>query len=88
MTIVRGATIGAAVLLGTAIAAQAQPAPYPAYGYYPSYPYYYAPPAAPSWSYDPYTNGLAACTHWSPGNSPCREQIQPSFGRPSFQPVR
>jgi len=88
MTIARGAVIGAAALLATTIAAQAQPTPYPAYGYYPSYPYYQAPAAAPSWSYDPYTNGLAACTHWTPGNSQCREQIQPSFGRPSYQPYR
>jgi len=88
MTIVRGAMVGAAVLFATTIAAQAQWAPYPGYGYYPPSPYYQAPTAAPSWSYDPYTNGLSACTHWTPGNSPCREQIQPSFGRPSFQPVR
>jgi hypothetical protein len=87
MTIVRGGVLGAAVFV-TTIVAQAQPVPYPGYGYYPSYPYYQAPTAAPSWSYDPYTNGLAACTHWTPGDSPCREQIQPSFGRPNFQPAR
>jgi hypothetical protein len=88
MTIVRGTVIGAAVLLATTLAARAQAAPYPAYGYYPPYPYYSAPAAPPSWSYNPYTSGLAACTNWSPGDSPCRERMQPSFGQPNYGPVR
>jgi hypothetical protein len=80
--------IGAAVLIGTTIAANAQRVPYPPYAYYPPYPIYQAPATAPSWSYDPYTSGLGACPQWLPGDSPCREQMPPTYGQPNYSPVR
>jgi hypothetical protein len=88
MTMGRYAAIGAAVLLASTIGAQAQPGPYPPYAYYPPYPYYHAPASPPSWSYDPYTSGLGACPNWTPGDSPCRERMQPTFGQPNYRPVR
>ena len=88
MTIGRSAVFGAAVLIGAAVAAQAQPAVYPPYAYYPPYVFYDAPTVPPAWNYNPYTSGLGPCPNWTPGDLPCRERMQPSFGQPSYQPVR
>jgi hypothetical protein len=68
--------------------AQAQYAPYP-----PGYAY--APPISPaqayppSWSYDPYTSGQAPCPQGARGETlHCEYRMPPSFGQPSYWPVR
>jgi hypothetical protein len=88
MSIGRAGLLGAAVVIGTTMAAHAQLASYAPYAYHPPYPYHQAPAAPPSWSYNPYTSGLTACLNWTPGDSPCREGVQPSFGQPTYQPAR
>ena len=88
MSIGRSTVFGAAVLIGMGVAAQAQPAGYPPYGYYPPYTSYYTPVVPPAWNYNPYTTGLGPCPNWTPGDLPCRERMQPSFGQPSYQPFR
>ena len=64
--------------------AQAQYAPYPyPYGYFTGQ----APATPPSWSYDPYTSGLAGCPQWYPGETPdCRKLMPPTYGQPDFWP--
>ena len=77
---------GAALLAVAPFIASAQP-------YYPPYPYgwtpyphaYPAPVAPPSWNYNPYTSGLSPCPQWLPGDPPCRETMQPSYGQPNFR---
>ena len=76
--------LAAALLVGIgwAGAALAQYA-YPQYGGYP----YYGPPAPPpSWSYDPYTSGLAACPQCSPLYPRDCTTLVPSYGQPSYSP--
>ncbi|MGD9615965.1 MAG: hypothetical protein AB7H90_12830 [Alphaproteobacteria bacterium] len=64
---------------------------------YPSYPTVYAYPFLPSvavhpyvpttppeWSYNPYTSGLGPCPQRLPGDQPCKETMQPSYGQPSY----
>lgn len=77
---IRAALLGAAMLLGSTLVAGAQ-AQYPAY----PYPYYQAPPS-PAWNYDPYTSGLANCPQRHPGEPPCSQMIQPSYGQPNYWP--
>ncbi len=49
--------------------------------FYPNNP----PPAAPSsWSYDPYTSGLAACPQRMRGDDSCAERIAPTAGQPNY----
>jgi hypothetical protein len=88
MTIGGSTALGVAVLMATAVAVQAQPAAYPPYTGYPPSAYYHVPAVPPGWNYDPYTSGLGPCPNWTPGDLPCRERIQPSFGQPSYRPVR
>src|SRR3954454_22233387 len=84
-------SIAAAFLAGTMLAANAQ------VQYAPSppvlYNYPFLPPVAvqpyvqttpPEWSYDPYTSGLSPCPQRLPGDLPCRETMQPSYGQPSY----
>jgi hypothetical protein len=90
MRIGKSTVFGAAMLIGTAIAAQAQQAAYPPYAYYPygQGGYYQAPAMPPAWNYNPYTSGLGACLNWLPGDLPCRERTLPTFGQPNYQPIR
>lgn len=64
--------------------------PYPSsYGYpfVPSVPVHpYVQTTPPSWSYDPYTSGLSPCPQRMPGDDPCRDTMQPSYGQPSYWP--
>lgn len=54
---------------------------------YPPYPYYRPAPTPPSWSYDPYTSGLAGCPQWHNGDlTPCREKMPPTYGQPDYWP--
>lgn len=74
--------IGAALLVAATVAAQAQPQ-------YPAYPYNQVPVAPPSWSYDPYTSGLAPCPQWRPGDlTRCGQQMPPSYGQPNYWSTR
>ena len=77
--------LAVAALVGATVVAEAQ-APYPM-----QYPNYRAPAPTtpPSWSYDPYTSGLAACVQSNWGNSPpCRETLVPTYGQPNYSPPR
>lgn len=73
--------LSAVFVAGLTVGAAAQPQ-------YPPYPY--APSAAPpSWSYDPYTSGLAPCPQWRQGDTtPCSEQMPPTYGQPNYWPTR
>jgi len=85
------------ILTTTSVAAAAQ---YP-YFYTPP-PYFYAPspyPPAPvyspaqayppSWSYNPYTSGAAPCPQGFPGElGKCQDRMPPTYGQPSYWPVR
>jgi hypothetical protein len=57
---------------------------------YIPYPYYrppQAPATPPSWSYNPYTSGMAPCPQGLPGDlERCREQMPPSYGQPNYWP--
>ena len=81
--------------LGLAAAAVVIPAQAQAPGY--PVPYGYAPAPAispaqaypPSWSYDPYTSGQTACPQKRPGDTePCSQIMPPTYGQPSYWPVR
>jgi hypothetical protein len=78
MTPVKSILLSTALLTGAAFAANAQ-------AQYPAYPYT-QPPAAPplSWYYNPYTSGLGPCPQRFPGDLPCRDTIDPSYGQPSY----
>ena len=84
MTRTRKILLATLAVGGLSFAGGAQ-AQYPAFPPYAGYSY--PPPAAtpPSWSYDPYTSGLADCPQWYPGlTSSCRELV-PSYGQPNFR---
>jgi hypothetical protein len=92
MTLRIAVLVGAGLLAAATFAARAQPA-VQHYGYYPPYPYPSGPvppalAAPPSWSYDPYTSGLGPCPQRFPGDPPCRDTIEPTYGQPSFWPIR
>ena len=57
---------------------------------YPTLPsvtaYPSVPTTPPEWSYDPYTSGLSPCPQRLPGDEPCRDTMQPSYGQPSYWP--
>lgn len=82
--------------LGLTIAAIVVPAraQYAPYAYPPPAPAYAQPisPAQaypPSWSYDPYTSGQAPCPQKRPGDTqPCSEIMPPTYGQPSYWPMR
>lgn len=79
----------AATTLGAA--AQQMPAPsYPApYGYATAPAISPAQAYPPSWSYDPYTSGQTACVQKGPwDNQPCSAIMPPTYGQPSYWPVR
>ena len=79
--------VGALCLAGAAFAATAQAQQYPSYTYSLSqaHPYGAAPATAPSWSYDPYTSGLAACPQHSPNDSlSCSQELPPTYGQPDY----
>ncbi len=67
-----------------------QTPPYPSsYGYpfvrpVPVNPY--VPTTPPAWSYDPYTSGQSPCPQRHPGDPPCSETMDPSYGQPSYWP--
>ena len=79
--------LAVAVLLATAtIAAEAQPI-YPPYPYQP-YPYPPAAAAPQSWSYDPYTSGIAPCPQGIHGDlQTCSQKMPPTYGQPSYWPT-
>lgn len=74
---------GAVCLIGTTLAATAQPE----YVAQPP-PYYQIPATPPSWNYDPYTSGLSPCPQWFRGDPPCRYTMPPTYGQPSYWPAR
>jgi len=78
----KGLLLAAALYLGATAVAGAQ-------NYYPAYPYYGPPPTPPSWSYDPYTSGAAPCPQGLPDEqSKCATRMPPTYGQPSYWPVR
>lgn len=88
MTVRKILIAGGALLLGMALAGNAQ-AQYPPYPYYPAYPYAQVPVMPPTWSYDPYTSGLGPCPQrLRPSDPPCNEQMPPTYGQPNFWPAR
>jgi hypothetical protein len=84
MTLARPILASAVFLAGAMLVsgAQAQYFPYP-YSY--GYSYRQAQPMPRSWSYDPYTSGMASCPQWYPGDSqPCSEMMPPTYGQPDY----
>lgn len=78
--------VGAVCLSAVAFAATAE-AQYPSYTYSnnQAYPYGGAPTAPQSWSYDPYTSGLASCPQRSPTDSlTCSQEMPPTYGQPDY----
>ncbi len=80
--------LGAALLAAGTLGANAQlqypvtPAPgAPPSWSYPAGP---VPTPPPSWYYNPYTSGLGPCPQRLPGDPPCSETMEPSYGQPSF----
>ena len=95
MTLIKAMFIGATMLVGATVAANAQwqyatPPQYASnpYDQYQPYPSNLVPAAPQSWSYDPYTSGLGPCPQRGPGDPPCKETMQPSYGQPSYWPGR
>jgi hypothetical protein len=72
------------------IPAQAQVPGYPVpYGYAPAPAISPAQAYPPSWSYDPYTSGQTACPQKRPGDTEtCAQIMPPTYGQPSYWPVR
>ena len=58
------------------------------YGYpqYDGYVYNRRPVPPPSWSYDPYTSGIAACPQWSYNDPTECTTLVPSYGQPGYSP--
>ncbi len=82
MTPIKSMLLGALFLVGTTLAAAAQQA-------YPSASYAPAPSTPPSWSYDPYTSGMAPCPQKLPGDlTTCQQNMPPTSGQPSYWPTR
>ena len=82
MTLRKSVLVAAMCLVGTTLAANAQPQ-------YPAYPYNPVPvtPTPPSWSYDPYTSGLGPCTNWSATDqAKCGDLSPPTYGQPTYRP--
>jgi hypothetical protein len=84
-------TLLAALFLGATTLAVGAQSPVP------RYPPPYAPAPAispaqvypPSWSFDPYTSGQTACPQKRPGDTePCSQIMPPTYGQPSYWPVR
>lgn len=89
MTLTKSLIAGAMILVGAAISAGAQPlqpTPFPYNWIFGPYQYAYTPMAPLSWYYNPYTSGLGPCPERLPGDPPCRETMDPSYGQPSFWP--
>jgi len=89
VTPMKSTLLAALFLVGTSLVAAAQ-VPYPA----PT-PAPYAPAISPaqalppSWSYDPYTSGQAPCPQGIPGETGrCQDRMPPTYGQPSYWPVR
>jgi hypothetical protein len=79
MALGKSVLLGAALLIGATLAANAQ------YYYpYPPAPGYQALPPA-SWSYDPYTSGQAPCLQGVHGDlQTCAQKMPPTYGQPSY----
>ena len=76
---IRSILLGAVCLIGSALAAAAQPY------YYQPYPAYQPPATPPSWSYDPYTSGQGPCPQRMPGDlTTCQQNMPPTYGQPSY----
>ena len=87
MALTRSIVAGAAILAVATITAGAQPiepTPPPWNWVFGPYQYAYTPTAPQSWYYNPYTSGLGPCPQRRPGDPPCSETIQPSYGQPSY----
>lgn len=65
----------------TAAALPASAAGFGAEQYYPNNP---APAAPKSWSYDPYTSGMAGCVDRLRGEEACAERVAPTAGQPNY----
>ena len=87
MALTRSIVAGAAILVAATMAAgaqQVQPTPYPYAWFFGPNQYAYTSPAPQSWYYNPYTSGLGPCPQRFPGDPPCSDTIQPSFGQPNY----
>jgi hypothetical protein len=62
---------------------QAQPQ-YQGYPYVQTYPSNPAPAALASWSYNPYTSGLAPCPQRARGDDRCEDTMVPTAGQPNY----
>ena len=81
MSAIRHVLAGAVLLATATIAAEAQPV-YPPYSYPP------AAAAPQSWSYDPYTSGIAPCPQGIHGDlQTCSQKMPPTYGQPSYWPT-
>jgi|HubBroStandDraft_6_1064221.scaffolds.fasta_scaffold443634_1 hypothetical protein len=79
-------TLAAMVVVAGSLLA---PAPVQAQAQYQAYPSNQVPAPPPSWSYDPYTSGLAPCPQSSPPDlTRCSEQMPPSNGQPNYWSTR
>jgi hypothetical protein len=78
--------IGAALFAVAPIAAQAQPYPY---SQTPAAVAASTPITPLSWSYDPYTSGMAPCPQGMHGDlQTCAQKMPPTYGQPSYWPVQ
>jgi hypothetical protein len=82
MALTKSAAFGTICLVAMTLGANAQ-------SYYPAYQYNQAPPRTPpSWSYDPYTSGMAPCPQGHPGDmTTCQQRMPPTYGQPSYWPT-
>jgi hypothetical protein len=86
MPAIRFILAGAVFLASATIAAEAQPLYPPAP--YQAYPYPPVAAAPQSWSYDPYTSGMASCPQGIHGDlQTCAEKMPPTYGQPSYWPT-
>ena len=87
MLMFKSALTGAVLLTAASVAAGAQPYPYGQ-----TYPYAQANPISPaqaapqSWSYDPYTSGMAPCPQGIHGDlESCGQKMPPTYGQPNYR---
>jgi hypothetical protein len=84
MPLFKSVLAGAVFLAAATAAAGAQPYPYGQ-----PYPVNPAQAAPQSWSYDPYTSGMAPCPQGIHGDlETCAQKMPPTAGQPSYWPAR
>lgn len=80
MPVIRPLVISMTILAVATVASNAQP--YPSGQPYPPGP---APVTPQSWSYDPYTSGMAPCPQGIPGDlETCAQKMPPTYGQPNY----